>query len=143
MKNRLIYPVLLLLVLSAVSCTKEDSVTVIGKAKQFRFNVELARTEQEREKGLMYRSSLKPGSGMLFIFEKPQQLTFWMKNTYIPLTILFIDENYIITDIYDMFPLIEKLYPSTKPCKYALEINQKIVNGEAKPGDKVEFQLQR
>lgn len=92
--------------------------------------VELALSYQEQEKGLMYRKSLAPGYGMLFIFPDEQPRQFWMKNTLIPLSIAFIDEKKTIFQISDMNPvktLIQKKYDraeSVKPAKYVLEVPQ-------------------
>lgn len=65
-------------------------VTIDMAGKQHRFNVEVARTAEEQTKGLMFRTSLPPDGGMLFPFPKPKFASFWMKNTFIPLDILFI-----------------------------------------------------
>lgn len=72
----------------------------------------------------MFRNYLAPDSGMLFIFEKEETLRFWMKNTYIPLAIAFIDAKGVITDILEMIPLDTITpYTSSKPALYALEVN--------------------
>lgn len=73
----------------------------------------------------MYRSQIDKDSGMLFVFEREQMMDFWMKNTYIPLSIAYIDSRGIIREIYDMKPLdISITYPSKYPVMYALEVNQ-------------------
>lgn len=63
------------------------------------FSVELARTTQEHEQGLMYRTELAPHEGMLFIFDSPGIYSFWMKNTLIPLDIIWLDDQKYIKDI--------------------------------------------
>ena len=96
-----------------------------SKGGQIKLNVEVAATEQARQKGLMYRMSLPENDGMLFIFEKDKRLSFWMKNTYIPLDIAFIDSRGVITDILQMQPLdTSVLYNSSTEVRYALEVNQ-------------------
>lgn len=84
--------------------------------------VELARTPQEREQGLMYRENLPEGRGMLFIFTDSQYRSFWMRNTYIPLDIAYIDENLRIVDIQAMEPQSEDGHPSAQPAMFALEV---------------------
>lgn len=87
--------------------------------------VELAQDDITRTKGLMYRQDMPADQGMLFIFPYPQKLSFWMKNTYLPLDIAFIDQRGIITDIHQMAPLdTVPRYASSVPTIYALEVNQ-------------------
>ena len=86
--------------------------------------VELARTAEEREQGLMYREKLERGRGMLFVFADAQTRSFWMLNTLIPLDIAYIDENLTIIDIQAMEPQTEDPHPSARPAMFALEVPQ-------------------
>jgi uncharacterized membrane protein (UPF0127 family) len=86
--------------------------------------VELAETDRQKERGLMERTELGENRGMLFVFDQEQTLSFWMKNTLIPLSIAYIDESGTIVDVQDMQPLDETPHPSAEPAKYALEVNQ-------------------
>ena len=104
--------------------------------------VEIARTDQERAQGLMYRKKLPDGAGMIFIFERDEQLSFWMKNTLIPLSIAFIASDGRITEIKDMQPLDLTSVTSSRSVRYALETPQGWFNrAGVKPGDtvKVDF----
>ena len=99
------------------------SIAVPG-GRDVPFRVELARTEPEREQGLMYRDRMDADAGMLFIFERPAPLTFWMKNTFIPLDMIFIGADRHIVGI------IENAEPRTLSARrvagvseYVLEIN--------------------
>jgi len=85
---------------------------------------EIASTPEDRSAGLMYRKSLKDGSGMLFVFEKDQILSFWMKNTLIPLSIAYIASDGRIIDIKDMYPRNETSVTSSRSVRYALEVPQ-------------------
>lgn len=86
--------------------------------------VETAQTETERQRGLMFREHLPPDQGMLFIFPVSQIQSFWMRNTFIPLDIAFIDRDGVIVDIQHMKPVDESvLYTSRAPALYALEVN--------------------
>jgi hypothetical protein len=89
-----------------------------------KLNVEIARTPQERERGLMFRKSLQQDQGMLFIYEDSDIRGFWMKNTYIPLSLAYIDENSRIFQLVDMEPLNEETYLSAQPAQFVLEVNQ-------------------
>ncbi|MDR1216532.1 MAG: DUF192 domain-containing protein [Treponema sp.] len=82
---------------------------------------EVAETTEERQRGLMFRKSLADGKGMLFVFERDQILSFWMKNTYIPLSIAFIAGDGRIVEIHDMEPLSLASVRSSRSCRYALE----------------------
>ena len=100
--------------------------------------VEIARTDQERAQGLMHRKKLPDGEGMIFIFERDEQLSFWMKNTVIPLSIAFIASDGRITEIKDMQPLDLNSVTSSRSVRYALETPQGwFKRAGVKPGDVV------
>ena len=87
--------------------------------------VELAATPQSRACGLSHRSALKENRGMLFIYPRSEPRTFWMKDTWIPLSIAFLDESGIIINIENMMPDQTGIrYHSRLPAAYALEVNQ-------------------
>ena len=86
--------------------------------------VEVVRTPEERAQGLMGRKHLGEDEGMLFIFEKEDYHSFWMKNTLIPLSIAFIDREGKILKIADMEPLTLDSHPPPKPILYALEMKK-------------------
>jgi uncharacterized membrane protein (UPF0127 family) len=85
---------------------------------------EIARTDEERGRGLMFRKNLADGEGMLFVYERDQVLSFWMKNTLIPLSIAFIASDGRIVDIRDMYPHDESSVVSNRSVRYALEVPQ-------------------
>ena len=91
------------------------------------FSVEIANTPAEQEHGLMDRTSMPAGHGMLFVFPDSQPRTFWMKNTLIPLDMLFFDAHHRVVAIQaDAQPCKAdpcRLYPSTAPARYVLELN--------------------
>ena len=86
--------------------------------------VEVASTPETRATGLMHRFSLRQDHGMLFVFEAPQPLAFYMKNTYIPLSIAFVDSRGRIVNIEDMRPLDESTHWSRGLAQYAIEMRQ-------------------
>lgn len=89
-----------------------------------RVSVEVARTPAERSQGLMFRQALEWERGMVFVFESRGQSGFWMRNTYVPLSIAWIEADGTIVDIQDMQPLDETVHTPVAPYVYALEVNQ-------------------
>lgn len=122
--------------------TPSDKMTEI-RVGGVSIRVEIADTPAEHARGLMFRRELSEDSGMLFIYPSPRILTFWMKDTYIPLDIAFIDKDETIVSIQHMKPLDEKgLYVSPSPVQYALEVNQGwFERNGVEIGDRMEFAL--
>lgn len=112
--------------------------TVRLEASIHLIDAEVARTEQQREIGLMMRDTMPPNHGMLFVFDEPHVQCFWMKNTLLPLTIAFLADDGTIVTLADMQPQTETNHCSGKPVRYALEMNQ---GWFAKRGLKVGFRL--
>ena len=83
---------------------------------------EVARTPEERERGLMYRNELPAGTGMIFVFPDAQERSFWMSNTYVALDVAFMDENLRIIDIQQMEPQTTDYHDSPGPMMYGLEV---------------------
>ena len=109
--------------------------------KNIVFNVEVSKTVEERSTGLMYRKKLLNNEGMLFIFPREKIIQLWMKNTYIPLDVIFISENKVIVDIKkNMEKLSETIVKSKVKSRYALEFNAGLINKlDIEIGDKVLF----
>ena len=128
---------------SAATCDTGGSPTVAIDAsggERVEVEVEIADEEAERRRGLMERTELAENAGMLFIFDREQPLSFWMKNTLIPLSVAYMDEEGRIVDIQDMQPLDETPHPSAEPAMYALEVNQSFFDEcGVKIGDKAEL----
>jgi len=86
--------------------------------------VEVANTPEQREQGLMHRKELKDGYGMIFVFERDQIMSFWMKNTLIPLSIAYAAQDGRILEIHDMQPGDLTPVRSSRSARYALEVPQ-------------------
>ena len=114
-------PCLMSVSLVAMSAGLPTRTLTIGGNKLI---VEVAATPETRATGLMNRFSLQPDHGMLFIFEAPQPLAFWMKDTYVPLSIAFVDGNGRIVNLEDMRPKDESTHWSRAPARYAIEMRQ-------------------
>ncbi len=101
---------------------------------------EIARSETERERGLMFRTALADGAGMLFVFDKDEQLSFWMKNTLVPLSIAFIATDGTIRQIADMQPQSLATTLADRSCRYALEVPQGwFGRAGVKVGDRIDL----
>ncbi len=85
---------------------------------------EIARTPDQRSQGLKDRDYLAPGAGMIFVFDDEEVRSFWMQDTYIPLDIAYLDANARIIDIQQMEPETTRLYTSSGPAMFALEVPQ-------------------
>ena len=118
-----------------------EKINVSIYNKNITFNVEVAKTIEERRTGLMYRKKLLNNEGMLFIFPREKIIQLWMKNTYIPLDVIFISENKVIVDIKkNMEKLSETIVKSKVKSRYALEFNAGLINKlDIEIGDKVLF----
>lgn len=116
---------------SDITITRTDSSTITC-------NCELAVKAEERNFGFMKRKNIPDGTGMLFVFENEQILSFWMKDTPHPLSIAFIDSRGKIRNIYDMKPFSLASIQSTVSCRYALEVPQGwFAKNNIAPGDKI------
>ncbi len=113
-----------------------------GKGKAQPFNIEIADDENQRQQGLMYRKQMEPTQGMLFTFDNLAPQSFWMRNTYIPLDILYINEKLEVVSIQkNCKTLNDTPLPSEKPAMYVLEINGGLSDKLGiKPGDKIAWQ---
>ncbi len=85
---------------------------------------EVAMRPDEREKGLMFRKTLGPNQGMVFLFDQPAAQCMWMRNTLIPLSVAFIGDNGKVLNVEDMAPQTEDNHCAASPARYALEMNK-------------------
>ena len=92
--------------------------------KNAKLKTEVVADNATRSVGLMNRFSLAPNHGMLFVFAQSEPLAFWMKNTFVPLSIAYVDSKGVIVSIVDMKPHDESTYPSGAPAMFAIEMKQ-------------------
>ncbi len=112
---------------TTVTSAPEGSTTIaiIGSTgERSEVEVEIADDQAEQRRGLMERTELGEDAGMLFVFDREEPRSFWMRNTLIPLSIAYIASDGRIVDIQNMQPLDETSHPSAAPAQYALEVNQ-------------------
>ncbi len=118
----------------------EKFPTVNLKIGQAIVKAEVARTESQRAQGLMFRKHLDKNSGMLFDFGAQAHVCMWMKNTYIPLSVAFIDQYGVIVNIENMKPLTTESHCGSGLIVYALEMNQGwFAENKIKPGTKIQL----
>ncbi len=120
---------------------KNSTVTILSKIGHHEFHVEIAKTIPQQRLGLMYRRSLAHDAGMLFIYSVPQILKMWMKNTLLPLDILFIDTKGLIVSIKERaMPGSLQTISSGKSAIAVLELNGGTVSRlKILPGDRVRY----
>lgn len=120
--------------LAFVSKESNDTISII--------DIEVAKNDQERARGLMYRKSIPEDAGMLFVFDYEDIQSFWMKNTYIALDMLFVNENKEIVTIHmNTSPMKEWNYASSAPSLYVVEVNAGYcVKNNIKEGDLISFE---
>jgi uncharacterized membrane protein (UPF0127 family) len=125
----------LALMLAAAPALAQPLPVVQLKAGMHLISAEVAADFSARGRGLMHRKSLAPNAGMLFVFDQPAIHCMWMKNTYIPLSVAFLDEKGEILNIADMQPHSEQSHCAARPALYALEMNRGwFVERAIKPG---------
>jgi len=129
--------------LSLAACSASATGPSV-ELKGHRFDVELATDDATRAQGLMYRDSMPADHGMLFLFDAPQELQFWMKNCLMPLDILYFDEKYKLVSVQQRVPPCRSstgncpTYPSNGKAQYVLELNAGSAEKlDIKPGDEL------
>ena len=119
--------VIFLLIFLASCAQNSDQVLINNGKEDIIINVQIADDNEERVQGLMFIEKLDENGGMLFIFEKEDYQAFWMKNTLIPLDMIFINDELQIVDIKNAIPCKQdpcNVYTSNQPARYVLEINE-------------------
>ena len=140
------YFVALLVVTTAIVAEtrfKSGSVTIATKFDELHYRVEVADTARLKSIGLMYRSSMPEKQGMLLLNKKPQRMNIWMKNTFIPLDIIYIDrDGYIVKIVENARTESTSVMPSGGKVKAVLELNAgQVQQKEIAVGDRVTYQV--
>lgn len=122
---QMLWSFLVLWIIAACAASPQLQVTLYPQnGNPIHVSVEIADTHEKQSLGLMYRRELPELHGMLFLFPRQEPLSFWMKNTLLPLDIIFIDATRTIVGIaQNTTPFSEKMLPSGKPAQFVLEVN--------------------
>ncbi len=132
---------------SAIKFEKDGELTFLSESGDYitSIDIEIADTEQKRMQGLMFRESMKENRGMLFIFPREDYQAFWMKNTVIPLDMIFVNSKKEIINIHkNTTPFSEQTYPSSGPAIYVIEVNAGFTDKyNIVPGDKIVWRIVR
>ena len=129
-----------------VPFTKEGELRFLdGKTDKLisKIDIEVAQTPEESQQGLMYRRSMADSLGMLFIFDVEEEQSFWMKNTYLPLDIIYVNaKKQIVSIAQNCKPLSEESIPSNGETKYVVEVNAGYAaKSGLKKDDKIDFTI--
>jgi uncharacterized membrane protein (UPF0127 family) len=150
-KNKIGLSVVILFAFSQIAIAQIANTPIQFEKQKIRVGkvelaVEIAKSEQQREHGLMFRKKENDGLQMLFIFETETRLAFWMKNTFVPLSIGYFNSEKILVDVQDMDPVHsvmenpKKTYQSREPAQYALEVPRGwFAKNKISLGQKFEF----
>ena len=128
----------LLLLLAALPAIVQAQPVIQLSAGMHLIRAEVAADMATRSRGLMFRKSLAPNAGMVFVFDEASQHCMWMKNTLIPLSVAFVDDAGMIINIEDMAPHTEDTHCAKRPARYALEMDRGwFASRGIKPGTKL------
>lgn len=123
---------------ATASTAYADAPRVTLNVGIYLIHAEVANTMPSRAQGLMYRKTMDPNDGMLFVFDVVERQCMWMKNTNIPLSVAFLDEQGVIVSIADMTPHSEENHCAARPARYAIEVNRGwFAQRGLKPGARV------
>lgn len=142
--RRAVIALLVIVAIAPLAACSDDRVLTIHTEKgTFPFTVEVANTDKERAQGLMFRDFLAPNDGMLFDFLQEKNTAFWMRNTLIPLDMIFIGSNGIVKNVHvNARPLDPTAIPSDGPVQFVLEIpGGRSLEIGLKSGDKIDHTL--
>jgi len=120
----ILWPVLLLAIVGSAAGMPRETIVIDTQKGRHRFQVEIAKDAASQERGLMYRRHMATDAGMIFPFAKPEMVIFWMKNTYLPLDLLFVRGDGTISSIAEnAVPMSTKPIPSGEPISAVIEVN--------------------
>jgi uncharacterized protein len=126
------------LVPAAAQEPQTDLPRVRLSAGMYQIDAQVAYTPDQRMIGLMFRKEMPQHEGMLFVFDQPSEQCFWMKNTLLPLSAAFIDDNGTVVNVEEMKPQTLDSHCSARPVRYVLEMNQGWFSKKGiKPGAKL------
>ena len=161
MKTKTLSTLLVVMVFSFTSCKKDKQRVVKPLKIEFKkegelvirnnvtdsivaeFDIEIADDDYQRQTGLMHRESMNDNQAMLFVFDDVDYRSFYMKNTYIPLDIIYLDAEGKLTSVqYNAKPMDDTSLPSSAPSKYVLEVNAGLTEKfDLRIGDRIEYTL--
>lgn len=120
-----------------------EPLTIVTTGGRHDFSVEVMRTDEQRARGLMFRRFMPKDRGMLFDFKRTEPVAMWMKNTYLPLDMVFIERNGRVANVaQNTEPLSERIVPSNGPVYAVLELNAGVARAIGlKAGDRIEHTL--
>ncbi|GLS45732.1 DUF192 domain-containing protein [Methylobacterium brachythecii] len=126
-----------------MAAARTEPLSIASKNGRHAFKVEVMRTDSDRGRGLMFRKSLAADRGMLFDFEQVQEVNMWMKNTYLPLDMVFIRADGTVARVAsDTEPFSTRVIPSGEPVLAVLEVNAgTAAKLGIRPGDRVEHTM--